>query len=236
MRSLAILALAAALLGWSMVAINIDAETAPFLAIAERVEANGVNDLGYLARVDRVLATTDRTQCPRDLLHSAVTIKLALLESAYRKDYAIGWADLGVEADSLLRAALRCFPEDGNLWLQLATLEFARTGPTDAVESMVRLSAETAPSEGWILVPRVALAAKLVDFRSALQDVFGNDVATLVRYAHPEEVAALYLQVGERARGAFEQSLASIDHRERREALQKAIDALVATLPPERRP
>src|SRR5262245_78277 len=101
-RALITLAIATVLAVWSMVAINVDAETAPFLAIAERVETSGVKDLGFLARVDRVLAGSyGQIPCPRDLLRSAVTIRLARLDGAYRKAYAIDWAGLAVEADSL---------------------------------------------------------------------------------------------------------------------------------------
>src|SRR5262249_22056924 len=162
----------------------------------ERVEANDVKDLAYLARVDRVLAGSGRIPCTRDLLRSAVTIRLARLEGAYRRENPIDWAGLAVEADGLLRTALRCFPPDGNLSLQLAMVEFARAGPTDDVERMVRLSTELAPNEGWILIPRVAFAAKLMDFRPTVREVLRNDLDTLVLYARPQEVAALYLQIG----------------------------------------
>lgn len=237
MRWVAVLALGAVLAVWSMVAIAVDAETAPFLAIAERVEAKGLENLGYLARVDRVLAAnTARMPCTRDLMRSAVTIKLARLDGAYRRNYAIDWGNLAIEADSLLRTALRCFPHDGNLWLQLALVEFVRMGPTEGVEHMVRLSAELAPGEEWISFPRTSLTAKLIDFRPSIRDVLRKDVRTLVRYAKPPKIAALYLQVGERAREVFDEVLAEHIATERRTALQKAIDAIVATLPPERRP
>jgi hypothetical protein len=220
-----------------MAVIAIDAETAPFLAVAERVEARKIDDLGFLARVDRVLAASSaRATCSRDLLRSAVTIKLARLEGAYRKNYAIDWGDLAVETDRLLRTALRCFPHDGNLWLQLASVEFVRSGPTDVVERMLLASAELAPGEAWIAVPRTVLAAKLLDFRSTVREVLRKDARTLVLHAHPPEVAALYFQVGERAREVFEEALAGPMQPERRAALRQAMDAVIATLPPERRP
>src|SRR5262245_55251921 len=174
--------------------------------------------------------------CTRDLMRSAVTIKLARLDGAYRKNYAIGWGDLAVDADSLLRNALRCFPHDGNLWLQLALVEFVRAGPTEVVEHMVRLSADLAPGEEWIALPRTSLSAKLMDFRPSVREVLRKDVRTLVLYAKPPEGAALYLQVGERARETCGDVLAESIEPERRTALRKAIDAIVATLPPERRP
>lgn len=237
MRALAVLALVAVLAVWSVVVIGVDAETAPFMAIAERVEAKGTDDLAFLARVDRVLAAnTGRTPCTRDLLRSAVTIRLARLDGAYRKHYAIDWADVAMEADSLLRTALRCFPHDGNLWLQLALVEFVRRGPTEPVERMLHLSAELAPGEAWIAIPRLSLTAKLLDFRSTVRDLLRKDVRTLVLHAHPPEVATLYLQVGERAREVFDEVLSGSMEPVRRAALQKAIDAIVVTLPEERRP
>jgi hypothetical protein len=236
-RAVTILALAAVLAIWSMIAISVDGETTPFLAIAQRVEANDVSDLGYLARVDRVLsATSGRIPCTRDLVRSAVTIRLARLEGAYRKENPVDWSGLAVEADGLLRIALRCFPQDGNLWLQLAMVEFARAGPTDDVERMVRLSAEMAPNEGWVLLPRAVFAAKLMDFRPTVREVLRKDVQALVLYARPPVVAALYLQVGERAREVFDEGFAGPIEPTRRTALQEAIDAFVATLPPESQP
>lgn len=237
MRAILVLALAAVLTGWSIASINLDAATRPFLAIAQRVEANDVKDMGFLARVDRVLAATSgRVECPRDLLRSAVTIKLARLEGAYRLESSIDWADIAGDAAGLLRSALRCFPHDGNLWLRLAIVEFARAGPTDDVERMVRLSTELAPNEDWILIPRLVFASKLMDFRPTVREVLLEDVHTLVRYARPAEVAALYLQVGERAREVFEECLAAPLGVKRRADIQRAIDAIVATLPPESQP
>jgi hypothetical protein len=222
---------------WSAAAISIDALTTPFLDIAGRIEAGGVQDTAFLARVDRSLgADLNRIPCPRDFLRSAVTIKLARLDGAYRREQPIDWANVLTEANGLLRSSLRCFPQDGNLWLQLAVVEFARAGPTDDVEGMVRLSASLAPNEGWILVPRVALAAKLLDFRPTIRDVLQKDVRTLVLYARPPEVGALYLQVGEKAREVFDESFARPIEAERRTVLQHAIDAIVATLPPESQP
>jgi hypothetical protein len=220
-----------------MASISIDAETSPFLAIAERIETGDAHDLGYLARVDRVLgATFARMPCPRDLLRSAVTIKLARLDGAYRGENTIAWGDLAVEAGGLLRSTLSCFPRDGNLWLRLAAVEFARAGPTDDVERMVRLSAELAPNEGWILIPRIAFAAKLMDFRPTIREVLVKDVRTLVLYARPAEVGALYLHVGARAREVFDERFASPIAAARRTELQRAIDDIVSTLPPESQP
>jgi hypothetical protein len=136
----------------------------------------------------------------------------------------------------LLRAGLRCFPRDGNLWLRLAMVEFARAGPTDDIELMLRLSASAAPYEGWILVPRIAFAAKVLDFRLGLREMLQKDVRSLVLYGRPAEVGALYFQVGEQARRVFEESFALPIEMERRTALQGAIDAISLTLPPERRP
>jgi hypothetical protein len=225
------------LLAWSIVAIGIDGRTEPLLGVAQRIETNGTRDVGYLAGVDRLLgASPVLAACPRDFIRSAVTIKLARLDVAYRSGIAADWASVSTEADRLLRAGLRCFPQDGNLWLRLAMVEFARAGPTNDAELMVRLSGSTAPNEGWIMVPRVAFAAKLLDFRPGLREVLQKDIRTLVLYGRPWEVGALYFQVGEQARQVFEEIFASPIEVERRTALQAAIDAISQSLPPERRP
>jgi hypothetical protein len=236
-RAILVLALTAVLTGWSIAVISLDSETAPFLAVAQRVESNGVADQAFLARLDRALAaSSSRVACPRDLLRTAVTVKLARLEGAYRRNNSTEWAGIAGEAAELLRRALRCFPRDGNLWLRLATVEFATAGPTDEVERMVRLSAELAPGEEWILVPRLVFASKLIDFRPGMREVLRKDVQTIVSHARAAEVGALYLQVGERAREVFEEFLAGPLEAGRKAEIQQAIDAIVTTLPPEHQP
>jgi hypothetical protein len=149
------------------------------------------------------------TMCPRESIRSAVSIELAALDAAHKEGKLREWELELAAADRLLRHGLRCFPYDGNMWLRLAMVEFARTGPTNNVEDMLGLSADVAPNEAWIMEPRIAFAAKLSAFQLAsVREVLETDVRTFAHYAHAADVASLYVQVGEEARQIFDESIA----------------------------
>jgi hypothetical protein len=174
--------------------------------------------------------------CPRDLVRSAVSIELAALDATSRDGKSREWeAGLAV-TDRLLRHGLRCFPYDGNLWLRLAMVEFARAGPTRNVVDMLKLSAKVAPNEAWIIGPRIVFATKLLDFQlESVRGLLEADVRTFMQHAHVSDVGTLYVQVGEQGRTVFDQSNVVIDE-ERRIALDKAIASSLKALPPEQRP
>jgi hypothetical protein len=174
--------------------------------------------------------------CPRDLIRSAVSVELASLDATSRNGKPREWATELAAIDRLLRHGLRCFPYDGNLWLRLAMVEFARTGPTRNVEDMLKLSAAVAPNEAWIMGPRIAFAAQLLDFPlDSVRSMLEADVRTFAQHAHISEVAALYVRVGEQGRALFDKSIVLTDD-ERRLALDKAITSSLKALPPEQRP
>ena len=238
MRAVAVLALGAILAVWSMVAIAIDAETSTVPCHRRARRGEQVDDLGFLARVDRVLAASSaRTPCPRDLMRSAVTIKLARLDGAYRKNYAIDWGGLGRRRRSAAaqRAALlsRMTAISG---CSSRSVEFVRLGPTEAVEHMLLAVGGAGTRRGMDCGPADGPGGQAHRLPATVREVLRKDARTLVLHANPREVATLYFQVGDRAREVFDEALAGPVEPERRAALQNAIDTVVATLPPERRP
>src|SRR5262249_44786208 len=149
--------------------------------------------------------------------------ELAGLDAASKEGKLREWEMELAAADRLLRHGLRCFPYDGNMWLRLAMVQFARTGPTSSVDGMLKLSADVAPNEAWIMGPRIVFAAKLSDFKLPnVRNVLEADTRTFVRHGQVAEVGALYAQVGEEARQVFDASIALVGD-ERRAALKAAI-------------
>jgi hypothetical protein len=237
MRAIAAITLALMIGIWSLGTLLIEAIVAPVRSLAERIEtgpARAWTFFSAIRRMDPELGAM--AACPRDLVRSAVSIELAALDAASRDGKAHEWQKGLTAADRLLRHGLRCFPYDGNLWLRLAMVEFARAGPTRNVADMLKLSATVAPNEAWIIGPRIVFATKLLDFQSeSVRSVLEADVRTYAQHAQVDEVGALYIRVGEQGRPVFDQSIALVEG-ERRTALERAITSSLKTLPPEQRP
>jgi hypothetical protein len=234
MRTLAAVSLALIIGIWSLATLLVEAIGAPVRALAERVEAGPPRKWAFFAGIRRMDTTSGvMLLCPREAIRGAVSIELAALDAASREGKLREWEMELAAADRLLRHGLRCFPYDGNMWLRLAMVQFARTGPTSNVEDMLRLSADVAPNEAWIMGPRMVFAAKLSDFRLPnVRNVLETDIRTLAHYGQIAEVGALYVQVGEEARQVFDESIALVGD-ERRAALKAAIAANVKSQTPE---
>lgn len=237
MRAIAAVSLALIIGIWSLATLLVDAIVTPVRSLAERIETGPPRAWTFFSAIRRMDPEAGALAvCPRDLVRSAVSIELAALDAASRDGKKREW-EMGLAAtDRLLRHGLRCFPYDGNLWLRLAMVEFARTGPTRNVIDMLKVSANVAPHEAWIIGPRIVFATRLLDFQlESVRGVLEADVRTFAQHAHVGEVGSLYVQVGEKGRPIFDQSIALIEG-ERRTALDAAIASNLKALPPEQRP
>lgn len=237
MRAIAAITLALIIGIWSLATLLIEAIVTPVRSLAERIETGPPRAWTFFSAIRRMDPELGAMAvCPRDLVRSAVSIELAALDAASRDGKSREWETGLAAADRLLRHGLRCFPYDGNLWLRLAMVEFARTGPTRNVEEMLKISATVAPNEAWIIGPRIVFATKLLGFQSqSVRSVLEADVATFAQHAHAGEVGVLYIRVGEQGRPVFDQVIALVAG-ERRAALEAAIASNIKTLPPEQRP
>jgi hypothetical protein len=234
MRTLAAVSLALIIGIWSLTTLLIEAIGAPVRALAEQVEAGPPRKWAFFAGIRRMdTASGVMALCPRESIRGAVSVELAALDAASHEGKLREWEmELGA-ADRLLRHGLRCFPYDGNMWLRLAMVQFARTGPTNNVDGMLRLSADVAPNEAWIMGPRIVFAAKLSDFKLPnVRNVLETDIRTFAQHGRVGEVGALYAQVGEQARQLFDESIALVGD-ERRVALKAAIAANVKSQAPQ---
>ena len=113
-----------------------------------------------------------------------------------------------------MRAAerrLACNPLDGNAWLRYAMVE-ERSGPTRQRSiAALRASYWTAPSEGWIIEPRLALRDRS-DCRGrddGFEAEYVDDLRRFVSFESTDRVAAAYVA----APAPVRDSLAAADRR-----------------------
>jgi hypothetical protein len=212
MRTIATTLLALTLSVWSATTILVDFHAGPYRALAEWLEAGreGMRDPRYIARIELALTDDDVfSLCSREIVRSVASIRLALLDASYRNgDSSAQEAALAKTRDTL-RRSLQCYPGDGNLWLRLAMVEFARTGPTNSVQGMLQASLTAAPSDAWVIVPRIAFASRLLGSElPGAEEVLRVDAENLARYGRVSDVADVYVSVNEPAqkilRGGFE--------------------------------
>ena len=222
--------LALVLLGWSAATIAIEFRTAPKRAIAELLELDPHRpwDLRYLTRVNEALE--EDVWCVREAVQSNVTVRLALLDAAHRSNGAVEKADALAKARSTVRRGLQCFPRDGNLWLRSAMIEHAHEGATGKVGDMLLASLEGAPNEGWVIVPRLMFASRmLAGGLASAEYILRADVATFVAKGRAADLVGLYLNADPNLRERLMTALSVLDDTARGDAIKKAIDANLPT-------
>jgi hypothetical protein len=233
MRIIATILVGFTLLAWSAATLYVDTHAIAYRAIAERLEASSraeaEPDASYLARVEEALADDEiLPYCSREVARSAASIRLALLDVAYRtSDATQKDAALSKARDTLL-SGLRCYPRDGNFWLRLAMVEFARGGATSTVQDMLKASSAMAPSEAWIIVPRISFAARLSAAElSGVEEVLRADVHNLAGYGRIPDIVELYVSGSEPLRAVFESAFDTVSA-ERLAAIERGVAAKAA--------
>jgi hypothetical protein len=158
-------------------------------------------------------------------LRSAVTIKLGDLDASYRQKDPVNIDPALGDARTTLTRALGCIPNDGNFWLRLAIVNFAAKSPAAVVEEQLERSLVSAPSEAWIVMPRLAFAAQIREATTpGIEQVMQADARSLVNYARDSELADFYVNTNERARVALDEQIHAVNE-ERGAALMQAIAA-----------
>jgi hypothetical protein len=205
MRVVAIVPLALALLLWSIATIVIDSRASEFRDVALRFENGATAPASYFPQaLAEIKAGPGFAACSRDTIRSAATISLAGLDTTVASGDTAAASASASDAREILTGALQCFPRDGNLWLRLAMVEFAATESIPRAARMVRLSAEAAPLEGWILKQRLAFTARLAQIdRSAVADVLADDIGRFARHASVTDVVAMFGKVDTTSRNLF---------------------------------
>lgn len=205
MRVAAIVPLALVLLVWSVATIVIDWRASEFRELALRLENGATAPASYFPQVlADIKSEPGFAACSRDTILSATSISLAGLDTSAASGDTPGAEAAISNAREILTGALQCFPRDGNLWLRLAMVEFAATDSIPPAARMLRLSAEAAPLEGWILKQRLAFAARLAEIdRSTVADVLAADIGRFSRHARVPEVVAMFGKVDATSRAQF---------------------------------
>jgi hypothetical protein len=231
-RAIATVLLALALLVWSVATIVVRLGTSSVRAIAEDLEdAAAPRDLGYFTHIEQSLADGEIAGwCARDAVQSFATIRLSMLDASSRSGDPAAQAAALTSARATLRSGLRCFPRDGNLWLRLAMVEYARAGPSNDVQAMLKTSQALAPSEAWIMIPRISFAARLRDSKlPEVEEIMRSDVHNLAAYGRVPDIVELYVNADEGLRELFASGLDTLDA-ERVEAIERAIAARLREL------
>jgi hypothetical protein len=227
LRTLTTLLLASVLAAWSLAAIIMGASAAPYRALAERLEAKSddLNDTQRIARIEQALpGSNDLSLCPREMVRSAVSIRLAIVDASYRRDTPGSQRAALAHARDALVQGLRCFPRDGNFWLRLAMVEFASSGASSRVAAMVQHSLATAPSEAWVIVPRIEFTSELLAARlPGAEAVLQADSAVFARYGQISEIADLYARSREPSRAILQDAFARLD-KDRQAAIAYAVE------------
>ncbi|MBV8664219.1 MAG: hypothetical protein JO107_14090, partial [Hyphomicrobiales bacterium] len=93
-----------------------------------------------------------------------------------------------------VKRRLLCNPLDGNAWLHYATLVARTNAPVNGVVDLLRLSYWTAPSEAWVLSPRLDFATKLyLAGVPGFADEYDADLRRYVANAPANRVAMSYV-------------------------------------------
>lgn len=164
--------------------------------LAASIERGGaLPDATYLATfVKRNALDRAITDCGDSFTRASLTINLATMEAAGENDDA---AATDVARTNALRAAehrLLCNPLDGNAWLRYAMIKSRGGGDPASVVEDLRMSYWTAPSEGWIVEPRLVLATSLsLSGVSGFETEYLGDLRLYVSFEPASRVAATFV-------------------------------------------
>jgi hypothetical protein len=222
-----LLIVACAVAALSLRALIASARNADLLDLAASIESGSSPDASYLAKfaashgLDRA-----STNCGDAFTRASLTVDLATLDAANAQaDPRVAGAALKAAIGAAERR-LVCNPLDGNAWLREAMLEARAGGVSPPVVAALQLSYWTAPSEAWIVGPRLVFATSL-----ALAGVSGfeaehqADLRRFVMFAASDRVAAAYVDSAAQLRGAL-RPLIALQPDDRRHAIVAEIDRL----------
>jgi hypothetical protein len=222
-----LLIVACAVAALSARALIAGASNADTLDLAASIESGSSLEAPYFAQfvashgLDRA-----STECGDAFTRASLTVNLAAFETA-RTENDLPLADAAlVSAIGAAKRRLRCNPLDGNAWLREAMLEARAGGVSPTVIAALQLSYWTAPSEAWILGPRLVFATNLVAAGvSGFELEYQADLRRFAAFAAAERVAAAYVDGAPLLRGPL-RPLIVTQPENRRKAIVAEIDRL----------
>jgi hypothetical protein len=214
-------------MGLSIRSLALFASNADVFDLAASIENGALPDAGYLARfvaskgLDRVSAN-----CGDSFTRASLTINLTALDAATK---ALDGPLIDVAQRSAARAAehrLDCNPLDGNAWLRYAMIETRGNGGAPSVIAALHASYWAAPSEGWILEPRLAFATNLIlDGATGFETEYLDDLRRFTSFESTGRIAAAYVAVASQLRARMH-PLIDAQPEARKKAIVAEIDRL----------
>lgn len=172
------------------------------------------------------------TGCLNDASRAATSVQLGMLNQAILSEASDRQIRaIAASASRIVADRLRCAPTDGNAWLLRARLVDLQAEDISSVSRLLDLSFLYAPSEKWIMVPRLRFVGYLIDSgRMPAPPEYGLDLQRFIQLSNPSEVAGLYADSGDMARGIMR---AAIDTQrlDRRVQILRRIDFLGVSYP-----
>jgi len=213
--------------GLSVRALVQFAANADVFDLAASIEKGTLPDADYLARfvgsagLDRV-----SIDCSDPFTRASLTVNLAALQAATEEtDETL----TDVAERNALRAAehrLNCNPLDGNAWLRYAMVETRGKGPVAPAIDALRASYWAAPSEGWIIEPRLAFATNLyLAGVTGFEMEYLGDLRRFASFEPTSRVAAAYVASSSQLGAQFRRQIDA-----QRQARKKAIVAEIDRL------
>ena len=163
--------------------------------LAASIEKGAAAERAYLARFKPKSGEGGGYGACGDALSRAdLTLALATLGEADRANQVGEVSNDLAPAIDTAETRLKCAPLDGNAWLQWSSLQLRTSGPTPRVLEGLKRSALFAPSESWVLAPRLDAVAKLSAAGIGALDLqYGADLRQFVTQEAVGAVAAAYV-------------------------------------------
>ena len=203
------------------------AANADVFDLAASIEKGALPDADYLARfVGSNGLNRAAVDCGDPFTRASLTVNLAALDAA-TKGIDVPLADAA--ETNAIRAAehrLECNPLDGNAWLHYAMVEARGKGPVASVVDALRVSYWTAPSEGWVIEPRLAFATNLyLAGVTSFETEYVDDLRRFASFESTSRVAAAFVAVASKLRTQM-RPLIDAQPETRKKAILAEIDRL----------
>ncbi len=216
-----------AVLSLSVRALVQFASNADVFDLAASIEKGALPDAAYLARFVGS-AGLDRASidCGDPFTRASLTLNLAALEAAIDESNV---TLMDVAERNAIRAAehrLACNPLDGNAWLRYAMVEARGKGPVASAIDALRVSYRAAPSEGWIIEPRLVFATNLyLAGVAGFETEYSGDLRRFASFESTSRVAAAYVTLSSHLSAQFRR-LIDAQPQARKKAIVAEIDRL----------
>ena len=200
------------------------ARNADTIYLARALERSVVPEASHVNRFDvgRLLQKKD---CSDSGSRSRLTVAFAVLGEADSSRDPARVTDALHRAQEAAQARLQCSPVDGNAWLEWSKLEQRRAGPSRNVVEGLKNSAVFAPSEFWVLGPRLDVEAMLAASDASLALQFTTDLRQFIQFEDAAVVALAYAGHGSEVRRLMRGLIEALPQA-RRSAIAAAMDRL----------